>query len=106
MKPMKSAFPLLALASLTLLSGCSGPSREEIARIKEECASFHKQERAKYSASVKAIDHWIKDGRIVVELAEKEREHSGSYTSHLCVYDKEKGSILLPSVFERSRWSK
>ncbi|MFI8616206.1 hypothetical protein ACIGHN_11925 [Acidovorax sp. NPDC077693] len=92
---------------MTLLSGCSGPSREELARIKSECASFHKQERAKYSTYVvKPIDHWTKDGRIVVELSEKESEESTKYTSHLCVYDKDKGSISLPSVFERARWSK
>ncbi len=53
MKPMKSAFPVLVLASLTLLSGCSGPNREELARIKSECASFHKQERAKSGSIVK-----------------------------------------------------
>lgn len=106
MQSMKSAFPVLVLASLTLISGCSGPSREELARIKSECASFHKQERAKYGAIVKPIDHWTKDGHIVVELSEKESEHSSKYTSHLCVYDKDKGSIALPSVFERSRWSK
>ena len=106
MKPMKSAFPVLVLTSLTLISGCSGPSREELARIKSECASFHKQERAKYGAIVKPIDHWTKDGYIVVELSEKESEHSSKYTSHLCVYDQDKRSIALPSVFERSRWSK
>ncbi len=97
---------LMTLVYSFVLSGCSGPSREEIARVKDECASFHKQERAKYSAIVKPIDHWTKDGRIVVELSEKESESSSKYTSHLCVYDKDKGSIELPSVFERARWSK
>ena len=103
---MKSAIPALVLTSLTLISGCSGPSSEELARIKSECASFHKQERAKYGAIVKPIDHWTKDGRIVIELSERESESSSKYTSHLCVYDKERGSIELPSVFERARWSK
>lgn len=98
-----TSITLIAAFSLT---GCSGPSREELARIKSECASFHKQERAKYSSIVKPIDHWTKDGRIVVELSEKESESSSKYTSHLCVYDKDKGSIALPSVFERARWSK
>lgn len=106
MQPMKSAFPVLVLTSLTLLSGCSGPSSEELARIKSECASFHKQERAKYGAIVKPIDHWTKDGYIVVELSEKASEDASKYTSHLCVYDKDRRSIALPSVFERSRWSK
>ena len=96
----------IALIAVFCLTGCSGPSSEELARIKSECASFHKQERAKYSAVVKPIDHWTKDGRIVVELSEKESESSSKYTSHLCVYDKEKGSIELPRVFERARWSK
>ena len=106
MQSMKSSLPVLVLASLTLLSGCSGPSREELARVKSECARFHKQERAKSGSIIKPIDHWTKDGRIVVELSEKESESSSKYTSHLCVYDKEKGSIELPSVFERARWSK
>ena len=106
MKPMRSTISVLVFASLTLLSGCSGPSREELARIKSECASFDKQERAKYGAIVKPIDHWTKDGHIVVELSEKASEDASKYTSHLCVYDKDKGSIALPSVFERSRWAK
>lgn len=106
MQFMKSAFSVLVLTSLTLISACSGPSREELARIKDECARFHKQERAKSGAIVKAIDHWTKDGYIVVELSEKASEDASKYTSHLCVYDKDKGSIALPSVFERSRWSK
>ena len=106
MQSMKSAFPVLVLVSSALLSGCSGPSSEELARIKSECASFHKQERAKSSSIVKAIDHWTKDGHLVVELSEKASEDASKYTSHLCVYDKEKGSIALPSMFERARWSK
>ena len=97
---------LLTLVYSFVLSGCSGPSREELARVKSECASFHKRERAKSGSVVKPIDHWTKDGRIVVEISEKESESSSKYTSHLCVYDKEKGSIELPSVFERARWSK
>ena len=90
-----------------VLQKCGEPiSREELARIKSECASFHKQERAKSGAVVKPIDHWTKDGHIVVELSEKASEDASKYTSHLCVYDKDKGSIALPSVFERSRWAK
>lgn len=96
----------VTLIAALCLAGCSGPSREELARVKSECASFHKQERAKFGAIVKPIDHWTKDGHIVVELSEKASEDASKYTSHLCVYDKDKGSIALPSVFERSRWSK
>ena len=105
---MQFVKPIVSITLITAfsLTGCSGPSREELARVKSECASFHKQERAKFGAIVKPIDHWTKDGYIVVELSEKESEHSSKYTSHLCVYDKDKGSIALPSVFERSRWSK
>lgn len=96
----------LTLIAVFSLTACSGPSREELARIKDECARFHKQERAKSGAIVKAIDHWTKDGYIVVELSEKANEDATKYTSNLCVYDKDKGSIALPSVFERARWSK
>ena len=106
MQSIKLAVPTLMLVSLTLISGCSDLSGEELASIKSECASFHKQERAKFGAVVKAIDHWTKDGYIVVELSEKASEDASKYTSHLCVYDKDKRSIALPSVFERSRWSK
>ena len=106
MRSIKLAVPTLMLASLTLISGCSDLSGEELASIKSECASFHKQERAKSGSIVKAIDHWTKDGRVVVELSEKESESASKYTSHLCVHDKDKGSIELPSVFERARWSK
>lgn len=104
MKP--TSFAMLAPLMCLALLGCSGPSSEELAHIQEECVKFHKTQRAKYSSTVKAIDHWQKDGHTVVELSQKESDYSSSYTSHLCVYDPDKGSISLPSVFERSRWSK
>ena len=81
MRSIKLAVPTLMLASLTLISGCSDLSGEELASIKSECASFHKQERAKSGSIVKAIDHWTKDGRVVVELSEKESESASKYTA-------------------------
>ncbi len=106
MKLRLSNVLLMPLASSLLLSGCMGPSKAEIAEAKEACVDFYKRERAKYSAVVSAIDNWTKDGVIVVEIADKERASATSYTAHICVYDKKKGTISLPGAFNQGRWMK
>ena len=97
---------LFAVAYAVFLSGCSGPSSEELARIKEECVQFYKTERAKSYSIVKAVDHWTKDGRVVIELSERESAEAKKYISNLCVYDKEKGTISLPGALHQGHWIK
>ncbi|GAA6121359.1 hypothetical protein [Acidovorax sp. FG27] len=104
MKSMLSV--LLPVVCSFVLSGCSGPSKEDLAAAKEECKGFYKRERAKYSAIVEPVDHWTKDGAIVIELADKASEYATSYTAHLCIYDKEKGTISLPGALYQGRWMK
>lgn len=94
------------LSAVALLAACSGPSAEEVKEAKSECASFYKEKRAKSFNDVSAIDHWNKNGKLVIELAVKDEPSSRSYTSGLCVYDKEKGTLEIPGLFEQSRWAK
>lgn len=101
----KFAYSISAM-SLILLSACSGPSSEELKEANEQCAKFYKQQRAKNFHEVKAVDHWTKNGMVVIELAAKEFSWSDSYTSGLCVYDKEKGTIGIPGIFDQGKWSK
>lgn len=100
------AIAMTVLITAASLTGCFGPSKAEIAEAKKACSSFYQRERAKYNAIVYPIDSWAKDGAIVVELAEKEKADSTSYTAHICVYDKEKGTISLPGAFHQHRWQK
>ncbi len=97
---------LLTVVLSFALSGCSGPSEEDLAAAKKECTSFYKRERAESSAIVEPVDHWTKDGAIVIELADKASERATSYTAHICVYDKEKGTISLPGALHQGRWMK
>lgn len=55
---------------------------------------------------MKAVDHWMKDGKLVIELARMESESSTSYKQGLCIYDEKKGTLSIPSVFENIRWEK
>lgn len=101
------AIALTVLITTASLTGCLfGPSKADIAEAKKSCSSFYQRERAKFNAIVYPVDNWTKDGVIVVELAEKERSDSTSYTAHICVYDKEKGTIALPGAFQQHRWHK
>lgn len=100
-------FTMIAtLSSVALLSACSGPSSEELKEAQSECARFYKEKRAKYYSDVSAVDHWNKNGKLVIELAIKDEPSSRSYTSGLCLYDKEKGTIEIPGLFEQARWAK
>ncbi len=104
-KPATLIVPAI-FASVTILTGCGGPSGTELKNVQEKCVSFYKRERASYSEHVKAVDHWMKDGKLVIELARMESERSTSYKQGLCIYDEKKGILSIPSVFEHSRWDK
>ena len=97
---------LLTLVYSFVLSGCSGPSKEDLADAKKECTSFYKRQRASFGAVIEPVDHWTKDGAVVIELADKASEYATSYTAHICVYDKEKGTISLPGALHQGRWMK
>ena len=87
------------------LAACSGASAEQIERAKEECVSFYEKERMGPLKQVEALDTWEKEGKLVVELAERPTGDTGSsYTQELCVVDFENGEMELPSAFERGRW--
>lgn len=90
------------------LTGCLfGPSKADIAEAKNACVDFFHEERDKYRSSiVYPVDNWTKNDAIVVELAQKAQADSTRYTAHICVYDKEKGTIALPGAFHQSRWLK
>ena len=97
---------IAVVAAAASLTGCFGPSKADIAEAKKACSSFYQRERAKYNAIVYPIDNWTKDGVIVVEIAEKATAEATTYTAHICVYDKEKGTIALPGALHQGRWQK
>lgn len=92
--------------SMILLTGCSGPSSADLKNATDQCVSFYKRERASPGEYVKAVDNWMKDGKLVIELARMESKSSTSYKQGLCIYDEKKGKLSIPSVFENSRWEK
>ena len=104
-KPTAVAYPVL-LASVVIIMGCGGPSSAELKSAEDQCVSFYKRERATYSDYVKAVDHWMKDGKLVIELAKMKSEYSKTYQQGLCIYDEKRGSLVIPGVFEHSRWEK
>lgn len=73
---------LPALIAVSLLVGC-GPSPEELAAASSACLKFYKDERLHYYLQTTANDTWVKDEKIVVELAVRESENSKSYQPRL-----------------------
>ena len=103
---MKFAVPLAALVATLTLTGCFGPSEEEITQIKEQCVKFVEDNRNDFGAFIKAVDHWTKDGNVVVEVAQSKRSTDTSYTPRLCVYNQDKKTIQLPAIMSQDRWRK
>lgn len=97
---------VLSATALALLTACFGPSSEELNEAQTHCKRFYGEKRAKSSEYVSAIDHWNKNGKLVIELAVKSYSDPSSYSSGLCVYDKQRGTVEIPGLFEQSRWHK
>lgn len=91
---------------VALASGCSGPSGDELKSFSDECVRFYKEKRTHSGEHVEYRNHWMKDGRLVISLAEKERESDSSYTEGLCVVDLKEGTIELPGLFNQGKWEK
>lgn len=96
------AFWLLLLFAL---SGCSDPSSEEIKYSANACVKFYKEKRADGNY-VEYSSHWMKNGRLVIALAEKRNPLSSSYTEGLCVVDLKEGTLELPGLFNQGKWEK
>lgn len=102
-------FPCL---SVVFLIGCGGISDEDKVEVTKACKTFVEDNLKRGGASphfieVKVFDMWKKNGAIVAEMGYKEVSYKdSSYSTRYCVYDKEKGTISLPSVFNQSEWKK
>lgn len=106
MRFMNFAVPAAALVATMTLTGCFGPSEEEITNIKEQCVKFVEENRNSLGAYIKAVDHWTKDGNVVVEVAQSKHSSDTTYTPRLCVYNQDKGTIQLPALMSQDRWRK
>lgn len=106
-------FPCL---SVVFLIGCGGISDEDKVEVTKACKTFVEDNMKRGGASIEAkvfdiieakvFDMWKKNGAIVAEMGYKEVYKDSSYSIRYCVYDKEKGTISLPSVFNQSEWKK
>ena len=96
---------LVAFGLLFALSGCSGPSSEEIKNSADACVKFYKEKRADGNY-VEYRSHWMKNGRLVISMAEKKYELDSSYTEGLCVVDLKEGTIELTVLFNQGKWEK
>lgn len=57
------------------------------------------------AADINIGDAWPKNGKLVFEMLIPDTDGSSSSVLY-CVVDREKGTMLKPSVFEMSSWSK
>lgn len=94
------------LLSVLTLAGCSGAGAEQTESAKKECVDFYKGERGQPMHVYEAKDTWEKDGRLVVEIADKESESADSWNIGLCVVDLERGQMELPAAYSQSRWER
>lgn len=95
---------IAGIAALTLLAACSGPSSSDLEKYAEACSEFYKDKRGKFSDDVEMRKHWMKGEKVVVAL-KVERSGERGYTEELCIVDPEEGTVSLPSMFDRARWS-
>ena len=97
---------LLAAILAVPLAAC-GPSSEEKRVAEKECQDFVR-EQIRYVLETKVFDVYSKTGSVVVEVGYKEagRNQGNSYSVRLCVLDKEKGTISLPSPLNDGEWKK
>lgn len=103
---MKSkAILCISIFCLLGVVGC-GPSSKDLNEAQTHCKRFYGEKRAKSNEYVSAIDHWNKNGKLVIELSVKSYSDPSSYSSGLCVYDKQRGTVEIPGLFEQSRWHK
>ena len=61
---------ILFLVLLFAISGCSGPSDEEVKDSAAACVNFYKEKRADGN-HVEYLSHWMKNNKLVISLAEK-----------------------------------
>ena len=59
-----------------------------------------------YRIETKAFDIYEKNGRIVAEVGYRNSGTDGSYSVRLCVVDKERETISLPSPLNDGHWRK
>lgn len=102
---MSRVHQLIVALGVGLLAACSGPSSAEIEKYSEACIDFYKDKRARSWHHVESRKHWKKEGKIVFSLAVKESKWDSSYTEGLCVVDPEEGTLQIPALFDRGRWS-
>lgn len=89
----------------TLLNACSAePSKQEIRDVARTCEGHFKNKRAEKGDIVKAVDYWMKNGKLVIEIGYS--KNTDSYRSQVCVYDKEKETYTLPALFDQPNWRK
>lgn len=105
---MKIKLSIISLIAMLSLNAC-GPSPQQISAASSACQDFVQEKMIIVKENTHVFDSWVKDGKIVVEVGYKEYPNNlkaDSYNTRLCVYDEEKGTISLPSLFNNSEWRK
>lgn len=92
-------------AILAVLLVACGPSSEDKKMAEKECQNFVKEQFRTYETKV--FDVYSKKGSVVVEVGYQDRDtRFDSYAVRLCVFNREKGTITLPSPLNNSEWKK
>lgn len=100
------------MALMVALTGCGkSPSKAQLETGGEACRQFIAKEMKSDVAFAKNIetqinDAWMKDGKVVFEVAYREEYSRKSYSIRLCVVDEEKGTLMSPSPLNSSKWEK
>lgn len=101
---------ILAFPLLLILTGCFGPSEEQILRANQACEKFVFEELARrYRDELHIFSTYSNKGKMVVELGYRNKSTvsaNGGYTSRVCVFDENTGIVSLPSVLNMNDWKK
>lgn len=102
--PLLALIAFIAVQPNFLASLLSSESEADFSTATSECEAFVKK---RFNADrVWSEGAWKKDGKTVVEVAYAASTDRVGYSLRLCVYDKDKGRLVIPSVFEQGIWQR
>jgi hypothetical protein len=82
--------------------GISKTDSPVVSAAKERCEGFVRERLAADVAQANGT--WRRSGKIVVDVAYRQNDDRPGFSLRLCVYDKDTGDVLLPSVFDAANW--
>lgn len=87
------------LILVMLIAGCSNGGKTSHADERIACADFYNASQKRAGSEAKAVDAWVKSGRIVIELASQDGDQ---VVINHCIVNPETRQLRLASPYDIS----